>query len=129
MQKIDGFIDLKLRGKNRMKMWKQNGDLKCMSDMCTKECPRFNLCEEVGLSERQKDEMSYMLQKLSTEGYMTHFGVIGLRTTYCWIKSLVDGWERVGLAYTKDPNSFDYNVGRYWALKEAFSQRADRTEK
>lgn len=80
------------------------------------------------VTEQMQDEMNEMLQKLTFEGYVIHFGVLGLRTTYCWIKSLRDGWERVGLAYTKDPQNFDYNVGRYWALKDVYENRADRTE-
>lgn len=81
-----------------------------------------------GLTDKMADEMNEMLINLSMEGYIVHFGVIGMRSTYCWIKSLQDGWERVEMAYTKDPMNFDYLLGRYWALKGAYDSRADRTE-
>lgn len=68
------------------------------------------------------DEMRHyeeMLNELTKEGIEVQFGAIGYRTTICLLR-FPNGWEILGKAHALNHRNFDYTVGRYWALKDAY---------
>lgn len=40
-----------------MKVWYENNTVKCLSEMCTRACPRFNTCTELNTDEKIRIKM------------------------------------------------------------------------
>lgn len=83
--------------------------------------PELPKQEVLALSEVEVEDYKNLVAILDSRNIAVSYGAIGHRVTYANLTEK-DGWQTVGLAYTKSPEAFSYEVGKYWALKDAIDK-------
>jgi hypothetical protein len=72
------------------------------------------------ITSEQSSELSSIINLLTEREIRTSFIALGDKTVVCLLVEK-DGWETLGKAHTRDPDKFEYNLGKLVSLKDAVS--------